>query len=138
MSSEALQALERIVEEGGDADDVLRAAVEVLLGEPAVAWAGIRFLEAGELVLGPSSGSPDEARRLTTPIAYRGEPVGELVVDGEADSALLDRFARARLAVRAARLGHGRRGLGALTRADARDADGPALPRGLRAWDWTA
>jgi hypothetical protein len=93
VSSGALEALDRILDQGGDVDDVLRAAVGVLLAEPSIAWAGIRFLEEGELVLGPSSGEPDETRRLTTPIAYRGDVVGELVVDGEAEAAFCDRFA---------------------------------------------
>ena len=93
MSDRALEALDRILDRGGDVDDVLRAAVGVLLAEPTIVWAGIRFLEEGTLVLGPSSGEPNEARRLTAPIVYRGDPVGELVVDGEAEVALLDRFA---------------------------------------------
>jgi hypothetical protein len=93
VSSGALEALDRILDQGGDVDDVLRAAVGALLAEPSIAWAGIRFLEEGELVLGPSSGEPDETRRLTTPIAYRGDVVGELVVDGEAEAAFCDRFA---------------------------------------------
>jgi len=93
VSSRALDALDGILDRGGDVDDVLRGAVRVLLAEPSIVWAGIRFLEEGELVLGPSSGEPDEARRRTTPIAYRGDLVGELVVDGEADAVLLDRIA---------------------------------------------
>ena len=93
MSAGALEAIDRILNRGGDVDDVLRATVEVLLAEPSIVWAGIRFLEEGELVLGPYSGEPDEVRRLTTPIAYRGDVVGELVVDGEAEAAFLDRFA---------------------------------------------
>ena len=93
MSSRALEALDRILDRGGDVDDVLRAAIDVLVVEPGVDWAGIRFLEEGELVLGPSSGEPDESRRITTPISYQGDPVGELVVDGNAERAVLDRFA---------------------------------------------
>lgn len=94
MSAVALEALEQILDTGGDADDVLRAAVEVLVADPGVAWAGIRFLDEGVFVLGPTAGEPDESRRVTTAISYRGEPVGELVVDGSADVPSLTRFAQ--------------------------------------------
>jgi len=93
MSPSQLDAVERIVEAGGEADDVLRAVVAALAAEPGISWAGIRFLEAGELVLGPSAGSPDETRRTATAIAYRGDAVGELVVDGSADPTTLDAVA---------------------------------------------
>jgi hypothetical protein len=93
MTPGSLEAVDRVVGEGGDADDVLRAVVATLAAEPDIAWAGIEFLEAGELVLGPSAGSPDETRRRVTAIAYRGEPVGELVVDGDAEESFLDQVA---------------------------------------------
>ena len=93
MSTRALEALDRILDRGGDVDDVLRATIDLLVAEPEIDWAGIRFLEEGELVLGPAAGRPDESRRITTPISYRGDPVGELVIDGEAGQAFLDRFA---------------------------------------------
>jgi putative methionine-R-sulfoxide reductase with GAF domain len=87
--SDALAALSALVEQGGDADDVLRSAVALLIDEPRISWASIRFLEEGELILGPSIGTPDEARRVIVPIAFRGDPVGELVVDGDADTDFL-------------------------------------------------
>jgi hypothetical protein len=87
--------VDQIVSAGGEADDVLRAVVAALAAEPGISWAGIRFLEAGEFVLGPSAGSPEETKRATTAIAYRGDPVGELVVDGAADQATLDDVASA-------------------------------------------
>ena len=93
MSAGALAEIDRVVAGGGDADDVLRAVVAALAAEPGIEWAGITFLEAGELVLGPSAGSPDEARRHVTPIAYRGDPIGELVVDGAAEPTSLARVA---------------------------------------------
>jgi putative methionine-R-sulfoxide reductase with GAF domain len=93
MSSRALDALDGILDSGGDVDDVLRAAVDVLAAEPGIDWVGIRFLEEGELVLGPASGTPDESRRIATPISYQGDTVGELVVDGDAGRAFLDRVA---------------------------------------------
>jgi hypothetical protein len=93
MSSGGLETVHRIVGQGGEADDVLRAVVAALAAEPGISWAGIRLLEAGELVLGPSAGSPDETRRTTTAIVYRGEPVGDLLVDGVADRESLEAVA---------------------------------------------
>jgi len=93
MSSRALEALDRILNRGGDADDVLRAVVAVLVKEPGIGWAGVFFLEGGELVLGPQAGEADPARRVRTPIAFRGDPVGDLAIDGEAAAAFLERVA---------------------------------------------
>ena len=93
MSSRALDALDRVLREQKDADDVLRSTVEVLTKEPGVTWAGIAFLENGERVLGPSAGEPDEGSRKSVPIAYRGAQVGELWVDGDIDRTLLERIA---------------------------------------------
>ena len=88
-----LERLERVLEGDGEPDDVLRAAVSALVGEPGIVWAGIALLEQGDLVLGPVAGEPEEKRRLCVPIAYQEEPVGELWVDGEADPELLERVA---------------------------------------------
>jgi hypothetical protein len=93
MTADPLAEVERIVAEGGDADEILRTAVDAIAGSPGVAWAGIRFLEQGELVLGPAAGEPDEGRRTAAPVDYRGEQVGELVADGDVDRALLERAA---------------------------------------------
>ena len=93
MSSRALDALDRVLREQKDADDVLRSTVEVLTREPGVTWAGIAFLENGQPVLGPSAGEPDEGRRKSVSIAYRGAQVGELWVDGDVDRTLLERIA---------------------------------------------
>ena len=93
MSSRALDALDRVLREQKEADDVLRSTVEVLTKEPGVAWAGIAFLENGEPVLGPSAGTPNDPLRVSVPIAYRGAQVGELWVDGDVDRTLLERVA---------------------------------------------
>jgi hypothetical protein len=89
----ALEALDRILNRGGDADEVLRSVVQVLVREPGLVWAGISFLDQGGLVAGPTAGTPDEERRIAVPVAFRGEPVGELAVDGDADPAFLERVA---------------------------------------------
>jgi hypothetical protein len=93
MSERALEALERIVEGGGEPDDVLRATVALLVEEPEVSYAEVTFLEEGELVPGPHAGVPDEERPARVPVTYQGSQVGELRVDGAADHALLARVA---------------------------------------------
>jgi len=93
MSTHSLDELSSLVEQGGDADDVLRSALAVLVEEPGISWASICFLEEGELVPGPDAGTPDMPRRRTAPIAFRDDPVGELVVDGDADPVFLARAA---------------------------------------------
>jgi putative methionine-R-sulfoxide reductase with GAF domain len=90
----ALDAIDRILNRGGDADDVLREVVRVLPEQvPTLAWAGVSFAEAERLVAGPSSGEADAARRVRVPVSYRGDRVGELAVDGEAGAAFLERVA---------------------------------------------
>ena len=93
MSDRTLHALDRILSGGGEADDVLRAVVELLAAESRIQWAGIAFREEGALVLGPQAGRPSEAERTTVPVVYDGSSVGELWVDGDADPAFLERVA---------------------------------------------
>jgi len=94
MSPHLLAALDDVLARDGDVDDALRAALDLLVAEPGIEWAGIRFFEEGELVLGPSTGSAAETHRVATPIVYRADAVGELVVDGLAEQSLLSEFAR--------------------------------------------
>ena len=75
-----------------DADDVLRQTVVDLVAG-GCAWAGIFFVEDGELVLGPQSGAPDEARRTTVPVTWKGERIAELAADGTVDRARLEQVA---------------------------------------------
>lgn len=89
MSQDSSDPIDAILASGRDADDVLRAVVEALASRHAIAWAGIRFLDDGVLTLGPSAGAPDDKRRTQVSILYRGDAIGELVVDGEADVELL-------------------------------------------------
>ena len=92
-SSGALEAVDRILNRGGDADDVLREVVAALVEQGGCTWAGIAFVEEGSLVLGPEAGAADEDRRERFEIAYRGDKVGELWVDGVPDPGLLERVA---------------------------------------------
>ena len=73
----ALSALDRILNRGGDADDVLRDVVGVL--RERYEYVAIRFHEGSDVVEGPSAGTPDEAARIL-PIAFRGMHVAELRV----------------------------------------------------------
>ena len=93
MSAGALEAIDRILNRGGEVDDVLRAVVGALVERGGCTWAGILFAEQGELVLGPQAGTPDPDTRVQVPVVYRGVRVAELVVDGRDDRAFLDRVA---------------------------------------------
>jgi hypothetical protein len=90
----ALEALDRILNRGGDADDVLREVVRTLGGlYDSVA---IAFVEDGELVVGPTHGArPDDGALAGFPIAFNGSQVGELQVAAPSDDdrALLERAA---------------------------------------------
>jgi putative methionine-R-sulfoxide reductase with GAF domain len=85
--------IEGLVRAGGDADDILRDVVDVLAGR--YAWAGIFFVEAGELVLGPHAGVADAARRSQLPVTWQGERIAELAIDAapEEDRRFLERVA---------------------------------------------
>jgi hypothetical protein len=97
MSStdEALEVVDRILNGGGDADDILREVVAALHEQTGYAWAGIFFLEDGELALGPQAGTPDETRRTSLPVIWQATPVAELAVDDapEEDRMFLERVA---------------------------------------------
>jgi hypothetical protein len=88
-----LAEIEAALDSSADADDALRATVRILATQPGIAWAGIAFVETTGLVLGPSAGVPDEARRTLATVCYKDETVGELQVDGAADRVMLDAVA---------------------------------------------
>jgi len=94
-TSGALEAIDRILNRGGDADDILRQVVAVLHEQAGYAWAGIFFLENGELALGPQAGTPDNPRRTSIPVRWQGDRVAELAVDDapEEDRNFLERVA---------------------------------------------
>ena len=73
-SSGALEAIERILDRGSDADEVLRDVVAVLHSH--YSWVGISFVEEAELVLGPAAGEQTvEPTRI--PISYENNVVAE-------------------------------------------------------------
>ena len=84
VSSGALDAIERILDRGGDADEVLREVVAVLHRE--YSWVGISFVEEGELVLGPALGE-QAVQPTRIPISYENKVVAELgVIADEIDA----------------------------------------------------
>jgi hypothetical protein len=95
--SGALEAVERILNRGGDADGVLRQVVAVLYGRlEGCSWVGISFIEPGELVLGPELGER-AGEETSMPVSYEGRVVADLgiVMEGLSaeDQALLERVA---------------------------------------------
>ena len=89
VSSGVVEAVERIINRGGDADDILRAVLTAFR-DRGVAYAAVRFVEGGDLVDGPSAGEPAPA--LAVPVVYRGDRVGELAAAVD-DRRLLERVA---------------------------------------------
>jgi len=62
------QAIEEIIERGGEADDVLREVVEALHGGfEHYSWVGIYLVDGDELVLGPWQG-PDPTEHVRIPV----------------------------------------------------------------------
>jgi GAF domain-containing protein len=98
----ALEAVERILNRGGDADDVLRQVVEVLHDRCAhYSWVGIYLVEDDELVLGPWKG-PEATEHVRIPIgqgicgAAAASGQTEIVDDVNADPRYLACFASTR------------------------------------------
>jgi putative methionine-R-sulfoxide reductase with GAF domain len=86
----ALAAVERIVNRGVEADDVLRQVVDVLSG--LYPYVSLWFVEEGGLVQGPFAGEATGAERY--PIAFQGTKVAELeVAASDDDRAFLERVA---------------------------------------------
>ncbi len=78
--SGALEAVERVLNRGGEADDVLREVVAIL-HERLGRYVRISFVEADRLVAGPAAG--DEEATTAFPIAFQHRRVADLEVSGE-------------------------------------------------------
>ena len=91
--SGALEAVERVLNRGGEADDVLRQVVAIL-HERLDRYVRISFVEGNGLAPGPAVG--DETEATAFPIAFQGRRVADLEAGGELtpeDTALLERVA---------------------------------------------
>jgi hypothetical protein len=78
--SGALEAVERVLNRGGEADEVLRQVVAIL-HERLGRFVRISFVEADELVPGPTAGG--EAETFPFPVSFQGRRVADLEVGGE-------------------------------------------------------
>ena len=84
-SAGALAAVDRVLNRGGAAEDVLRAVLSALHAR-GVRFGAIRFADGGELVFG------NGGEGATVPVVYDGTQVGELEVAVE-DRAFVERLA---------------------------------------------
>ncbi|HXG75163.1 MAG TPA: hypothetical protein VNJ53_01200 [Gaiellaceae bacterium] len=91
MSDRLLASLAELLGGDREPDDALRGAVRLLATEPGISWAGIAFLEEGALRLGPEAGEHAGGELTALPVRFQGDLVGELRVEGGADTALLAR-----------------------------------------------
>jgi len=94
-ASGAVEAVEGIVTREGEADDILRQTVAAL-AERYGSFAGVRFVEEGELVLGPAAGAPGGGE-TAVPVRFKDGVVAELVTTAELDAD--DRAAWERIAL---------------------------------------
>jgi hypothetical protein len=92
----ALEAVDRILNRGGEADHVLPEVVAVLRDRAGFDWAGIAFVEGDRLQLGPSAGTR-AGDAESVPVTYDGQRVAELQVGpgvtDQAGRAFLERVA---------------------------------------------
>jgi hypothetical protein len=94
----AIEAVERLLNRGGDADDVLRAVVRTLHERlPHLERVWIEFIEKDQRVTGPSAGETAHEHPRTFPVRFQGAEVALLAVPdavlADADAAMLERVA---------------------------------------------
>ncbi len=83
----AVDDVARIVEQEGEADEILRHVVTAI-ARRLDAFCGIRFLEADGVVEGPFAGTPPPATTII-PVTYDGSAVAELVIGRTLDAPAL-------------------------------------------------
>jgi hypothetical protein len=92
-ASDVLEVVGRIIERGGDSEDVLRATVTAIVDRGDAKWAAVLFNDEGELIVGPHAGVAEPGERRTATVIQEGAHLGELAVDGLDDQALIERVA---------------------------------------------
>jgi hypothetical protein len=91
-SSGALEAVERILNRGGEQGDVLQQVVDTLHAHGA-AWVGITFGEEGRFQIGPTAGGAKPEDYQRHPVDWNGQTIAELWTSNDADPALCARVA---------------------------------------------
>ena len=89
----ALEAVERVLNQGGEADDILREVVAIL-HQRLDRFVRISFVEDDTLAPGPAAGTEEPGTAF--PIAWQGRRVADLEIGGETsqgDRELLERIA---------------------------------------------
>ena len=77
----ALDAIDRLLNRGGDADEVLRAVVSVLHERlPHLRGVWLEFCERGERVAGPAAGASGAMPAETFPVRFGGTEVAVVAV----------------------------------------------------------
>ena len=92
-NSGALEAVERVLNRGGEPGVVLQQVVDALHARTS-AWVGIAFVEDNGVELGPSAGAaapPADAQRHL--IERQGHKIAELWASADADPTLFARVA---------------------------------------------
>jgi hypothetical protein len=89
----ALEAIDRILNRGGDADDVLRDVLAVL--GRLYPYVALAFAEGDSFVTGPEVGSATPGSQHALPVSFQDTKVAELRIAGadSGDSPLLERVA---------------------------------------------
>ena len=93
----ALEAIDRVLNLGGEADDTLREVVAIMHRRAGYGWAAIWFVEGDGLVLGPSAGAEPAKAMLDVPVRYEAREVASLQVappfGGAGEGEFLERVA---------------------------------------------
>lgn len=93
MSAGALEAIDRVLNRGGDADEVLRQVVAILAERGGCSYAAIAFVADDAHVAGPEVGEPSDDT-TGTPIVFQGTHLADLVVaPPDVDRTFLERVA---------------------------------------------
>jgi hypothetical protein len=92
-ASDVLDAVEQLIDRGGDSEDVLQAVVTSIVDRGGATWAAVLLNDEGELLVGPHAGVAEPGERREAPIVCAGAHLGQLAVDGLDDQPLIDRVA---------------------------------------------